>query len=133
MHALPRIGMKLVPTAQTTMKTESSARSRQIQYNARNYAAVKFVMKASQQRKVGDARGEGRVGERRTCAMHHFQGIQITSVSRIVLYNAEDILNVSATIHTSRETEKPMNKTQQLRRSTLRLFTTSLPSAASPT
>ncbi|GBP64192.1 hypothetical protein EVAR_35581_1 [Eumeta japonica] len=43
-----------------------------VQHNARNSAAVKSVTKASHSREIGTRRVEGRVGERRTCAMRRF-------------------------------------------------------------
>ncbi|GBP59682.1 hypothetical protein EVAR_39839_1 [Eumeta japonica] len=45
-----------------------------VQFNARNFAAVKFVTKASQWRKTGTRRREeGRPGERNNCAVWHSQ------------------------------------------------------------
>ncbi|GBP37744.1 hypothetical protein EVAR_29945_1 [Eumeta japonica] len=52
-----------------------------VQYNARNFAAVKFVAKTSQWRKIRTRRRKKKGGERNTCPVCHSQPIQSGKVS----------------------------------------------------
>ncbi|GBP16531.1 hypothetical protein EVAR_19332_1 [Eumeta japonica] len=58
------------------------------QYNAQNFAAVKFVTKASQWSKIETRRRRKGTGERNTCAVYRSQPIQSGKVSCVVLYTA---------------------------------------------